>query len=58
MIIRKLLKGEIEALMDCVAVTKKAIKDKSLNIPNLAMARLKNANLNNLWNKIFEASNK
>lgn len=58
MIIKKLLKGEIEALMDCVAVTKKAIKDKSLNIPNLAMARLKNANLNDLWNKIFEASNK
>lgn len=58
MIIRKLLKGEMEALMDCVAVTKKAVKDKSLNIPNLAMARLKNANLNDLWNKIFEASNK
>ena len=58
MIIKKLLKGEIEALMDCVAVTKKAIKDRSLNIPNLAMARLQNANLNNLWNKIFEASKK
>ena len=58
MIIKKLLKGEIEALMDCVAVTRKAIKDRSLNIPNLAMARLQNANLNDLWNKIFEASNK
>ena len=58
MIIRKLLKGEMEALMDCVAVTKKAIKDKSVNIPNLAMARLKNVNLNGLWNKIFEASNR
>ena len=58
MIIKKLLKGEMEALMDCVAVTKKAIKDKSLNIPNLAMARIQNVNLDNLWNKIFEASNK
>ena len=58
MIIRKLLKGEMEALMDCVAVTKKAIKDKSLDIPNLAMARIQNVNLDNLWTKIFEASNK
>ena len=58
MIIKKLLKGEMEALMDCVAVTKKAIKDKSINIPNLAMARIQNVNLDVLWKKIFEASNK
>lgn len=58
MIIKKLIKREIEALMDCVAVTKKAIKDKNINIPNLAMARIKNVNLDDLWNKIFEASNR
>ena len=56
MIIKKLIKKEIEALMDCVAVTKKSIKDKSLKIPELAMARLKNVNLNDLWTKMFEAS--
>ena len=58
MIIKKLIKKEIEALMDCVAVTKKSIKDKSLEIPNLAMARLQNVNLDDLWTKIFEASKK
>ena len=58
MIIKKLIKKEIEALMDCVAVTKKSMKDKSLEIPRLAMARLKNVNLDNLWAKMFEASKK
>ena len=56
MIIRKLIKKEIEALMDCVTVTKKSIKDKNLKIPGLAMARLKNVNLDDLWAKMFEAS--
>ena len=56
MIIRKLIKKEIEALMDCVAVTKKSINDKRIKIPNLAMARLENVNLDNLWTKMFEAS--
>ena len=58
MIIKKLIKKEIEALMDCVAVTKKGIKDKSLKIPELAIARLKNVNLDDLWVKMFEASKK
>lgn len=56
MIIKKLIKKEIEALMDCVAITKKGIKDKSLKIPELAMARIKNVNLDDLWTKMFEAS--
>lgn len=58
MIIKKLIKKEIEALMDCVAVTKKSMKNKGLKIPNLAMARLKNVNLDDLWAKMFEASKK